>query len=53
MTDVQRLWNKVDELKVLLNENPSIPIEQCRKLVAEIEKIVQQLRKREITNYNI
>ena len=49
MTSItQKLWHKVDNLKVLLNSNPHVPIADCKVLVLEIEQLVIAMRREEI-----
>lgn len=47
-TTVERLWHQISELKVLLSENPHVPVHECRVVVEQMERNVKQLRKREI-----
>lgn len=47
-TTVKKLWDQIDELKVLLSRNPSIPIEEYRRVVGDMEWGVKALRKREL-----
>lgn len=35
-------------MKVLLDENPHIPIQECRELIEAMEKDVKALRRREL-----
>jgi hypothetical protein len=47
-TRVQKLWHKIDNLKVLLDSNPHVPIVECKALVQEIEQLIMAMRRREI-----
>jgi hypothetical protein len=47
-TLIQRLWGNVTELKVLLDGNPHIVVQDCKTLLGEMELKVKRLRLREI-----
>lgn len=48
ITRVQKLWFKIGELKVILDENPHVSIEKARNLVKEMEQLTIVMRKSEI-----
>jgi len=47
-TNIQKLWEEVDSLQVLLSQNPHVLIEECRALILRIEEQIINLRKREL-----
>lgn len=47
-TTVEKLWHQISELKVLLNLNPRVPVQECRRVVADMEENVKVLRRREL-----
>ena len=47
-TTVEKLWHQISELKVLLNLNPHVPIQECRAIIENMEENVKQLRRREL-----
>ena len=47
-TTVERLWHQISELKVLLNLNPHVPIQECRGIIENMEENVKVLRRREL-----
>lgn len=49
-TRLQKIWDLLDILKVTLDSNPHIDINEARNLVLEIEKHVKKLRKKELKN---
>jgi hypothetical protein len=47
-TTVEKLWHQISELKVLLNLNPRVPVQECRAIIENMEENVKVLRRREL-----
>lgn len=47
-TTVEKLWFQVGRLKILLQQNPHLPINECRSIVEDMERNIKQLRRREL-----
>jgi len=47
-TTIERLWYRISKLKVLLDENPRVPVKECREIVTGMERDIKALRKREL-----
>ncbi len=45
-TGIQKLWDKIDRLEVMLSDKPEVA--EAHNLVLEIEEDVKLLRKREV-----
>lgn len=52
-TTAERLWYGIDKLKVLLEENPNISLEECRKIIEDMERDIKALRRRELRRQKI
>lgn len=48
LSEMQRIWTKIYELRIVLNENPRMPIDKARALAQDIEKLAMKMRLREI-----
>ena len=47
-TTVEKLWHQISKLKVLLNLNPHVPIQECRGIIENMRENVKVLRRREL-----
>jgi hypothetical protein len=47
-TRIEKLWDKIDELKAALGGNPHLDIEKARNLLKEVEQLVIAMRLREV-----
>ena len=45
-TKIQKLWDKIDKLEVMLSENPEL--KEAHELCVEIEKEIAELRRQEL-----
>jgi hypothetical protein len=48
LSRIQRLWKAIYELRIVLNENPVMPVDKARALAQDIEKLAMKMRLREI-----
>ena len=47
-TRIEKLWDKLDELKALLGGNPHPDLEGARKVAQEIEDLAMAMRRAEL-----
>lgn len=47
-TRIEKLWDKLDELKALLGGNPHVNVERARKVAEEIEELAMRMRLAEL-----
>jgi len=47
-TRIQRLWDKLDELKAVLESNPHMDVNEARKLAQDIEDLAMRIRRSEL-----